>query len=209
MPHATHGHYEKLLLVPENEGSHVGGTPPAKEASSLSSEASQDSEPTQQTLPEIQLFADGACSGNPGPGGWSFLIRYPSTGNIQEGSGAVPATTNNRMELLAVIRALESLDQPFSIELLTDSQYVGKGITEWMPSWKQNNWRRRERNRLVPVKNEDLWRQLDHLLQRHRLRFTHVPGHSGHPENIRCDFLAVSASRSLLANNPPAHAPAR
>jgi ribonuclease HI len=203
MPNATQGHSNKLLLVTENENEKLQG-----DEASLAGEASHGSEPAQQTLPEVQLFADGACSGNPGPGGYGFLIRDLSTGNIQEGSGAQLATTNNRMELLAVIRALESLDQPSSIELLTDSQYVGKGITEWMPSWKENNWRRRERNRLVQVKNEDLWRQLDHLLQRHRLRFTHVPGHSGHPENIRCDLLAVSASRSLLAINHQPHATA-
>ena len=152
-------------------------------------------------LPEIKLFANGACSGNPGPGGWSFIISNPATGDSQEGSGAELATTNNRMELLAVIRALETLDYSASIELLTDSEYVGKGITEWMPNWKINGWRRRERNRFVPVKNDDLWQRLDQLLQRHRLRFTHVPGHSGHIENMRCDLLAVDAYRALLADS--------
>ena len=170
----------------------------------LSNESSQGAEiPQGNELKAVKLFADGACSGNPGPGGWAFLIRDLATGNILEGLGAEPATTNNRMELMAVIRGLQALDHPASIELVTDSNYVGKGLTAWMPAWKANNWRRRERNRWVKVKNEDLWRQLDHLLQCHRLHFTHVPGHSGHPENIRCDHLAVGAYRALLSENAP------
>jgi ribonuclease HI len=102
------------------------------------------------------------------------------------------------MELLAVINALQALDDPASLELLTDSEYVGKGITEWMPNWKARGWKRRQKNRLIPVKNEDLWRQLDQLLSAHRIRFTHVRGHSGHPENTRCDMLAVQAYQRFL-----------
>lgn len=147
---------------------------------------------------EVLLFADGACSGNPGPGGWAFILRHPSTGKEKSAAGAERETTNNRMEMTAVIRGLEALRRPVSVELVTDSSYVGKGLTEWMAKWKQNGWRRREKGKLVEVKNEDLWRQLDALLQRHRVRFTHVRGHSGHPENERCDAMAVAAYRKLM-----------
>jgi ribonuclease HI len=148
--------------------------------------------------PEVQLFADGACSGNPGPGGWAFVLRHPVTGKELERSGGERETTNNRMELTAVIRGLEALKRPTAIELVTDSQYVGKGLCEWMPKWKSNGWRRREGGQLKPIKNEDLWRRLDELLARHTLRFTHVRGHSGHVENERCDTLAVAAYQKYL-----------
>jgi ribonuclease HI len=145
------------------------------------------------TTPDIQLFADGACSGNPGPGGWAFILRHVKTAKEKQASGAEPETTNNRMELMAVIRGLEALTRPVNVELVTDSVYVGKGLTEWMPKWKANGWRRREGSRWAEVKNEDLWRQLDELVAKHRVRFTHIRGHSGHPENERCDTLAVAA----------------
>ena len=147
---------------------------------------------------EVILFADGACRGNPGPGGWAFILRHPASGKEIERSGGERETTNNRMELTAVVRGLEALKRPVHIELVTDSQYVGKGLTEWLPKWKQNGWRRRERDRWLPVKNEDLWRRLDALLGRHQLRFTHVRGHSGHAENERCDALAVAAYQKYL-----------
>jgi len=143
--------------------------------------------------PEVHLFTDGACSGNPGPGGWAFVLRHPASGKELERSGAERETTNNRMELLAVIRGLEALKRPTRVELFTDSVYVGKGLSEWLPKWKANGWRRREGKRLKEIKNEDLWRRLDQLLAKHRVRFTHVRGHSGHPENERCDTLAVAA----------------
>ena len=142
---------------------------------------------------EVQLFTDGACSGNPGPGGWAFILRHPSTGKEIERSGGERLTTNNRMELMAVVKGLETLTRPTAVELLTDSVYVGKGLTEWMPKWKANGWKRREGNKLVEVKNEDLWRELDRLIATHRLKYTRVAGHSGHPENDRCDVLAVAA----------------
>jgi len=148
--------------------------------------------------PEVLLFTDGACSGNPGPGGWAFLLRHPGSGKELERSGVERETTNNRMELLAVIRGLEALKRPTSVELVTDSVYVGRGITEWMPRWKANGWRRREGKRLKEIKNEDLWRRLDQLLSRHRVCFTHVRGHAGHPENERCDTLAVAAYQKYL-----------
>jgi ribonuclease HI len=147
---------------------------------------------------EVQLFADGACSGNPGPGGWAFILRHVKTGKEKEASGGERDSTNNRMELLAVIHGLEALKRPTSVELVTDSIYVGKGLSEWLPKWKQNGWRRRERNRWAEVKNEDLWRRLDQLLGRHQVRFTHVRGHAGHSENERCDVLAVAAYQRVL-----------
>ena len=148
--------------------------------------------------PEVHLFTDGACSGNPGPGGWAFVLRHVATGKEKERFGAERETTNNRMELMAVIRGLEALMRPASVELVSDSTYVGKGLTEWMAKWKANGWRRREKGRWAEVKNEDLWRQLDALFGRHRVRFTHVRGHRGHPENERCDTLAVAAYQRYL-----------
>ncbi len=155
-------------------------------------------QPPASALPQVQLFADGACSGNPGPGGWAFILRHPASGKEMERSGGEPETTNNRMEMTAVIRGLEALKRPSSVELVTDSTYVGKGVTEWMPKWKANGWRRREGDRWAEVKNEELWRRLDALLSRHRVKFTHIRGHSGHPENERCDQLAVAAYQRYL-----------
>jgi ribonuclease HI len=154
--------------------------------------------PSPSTTPDVQLFADGACSGNPGPGGWAFILRHGKSNKEKESSGGEPDTTNNRMELTAVIRGLEVLTRPVSVELVTDSTYVGKGLTEWMPKWKANGWRRREGSRWAEVKNEDLWRRLDELLAKHRVRFTHIRGHSGHPENERCDTMAVAAYQKYL-----------
>ena len=155
-------------------------------------------EPSAAVIPEVQLFADGACSGNPGPGGWAFVLRHVTSGKEKEASGGERESTNNRMELMAVIRGLEALTRPAAVELVTDSTYVGKGLTEWMPKWKANGWRRRENGRWAEVKNEDLWRRLDELLAQHRLSFTHIRGHSGHVENERCDTLAVAAYQRFL-----------
>jgi ribonuclease HI len=153
---------------------------------------------TDKVQSEVQLFTDGACSGNPGPGGWAFILRHPTTGKELERSGGERETTNNRMELTAVVEGLKALKRSTSVELVTDSVYVGKGISEWLPKWKANGWRRRDGDRLVPVKNDDLWRELDRLLGTHRIHFTHVRGHSGHPENERCDVLAVAAYQKYL-----------
>ena len=133
----------------------------------------------------MEIYTDGACSGNPGPGGWGALLR---SGNVEtELCGGEPATTNNRMELLAVIEALQSLTQPVEAHVYTDSQYVQKGISEWIHSWKRRGWKTSTKE---PVKNEDLWRRLDALAAGHRLEWRWVKGHAGHPDNERVDALA-------------------
>lgn len=147
--------------------------------------------------PEVLLFTDGACSGNPGPGGWAFILRHLGTGIEKEGSGGAKETTNNRMELQAVVEGLTALKRSCFVEILTDSEYVRKGLSEWMAGWKRNGWQRREQGKLKPLKNADLWQQLDVLIAKHRVKFTRVAGHSGHPENDRCDELAVAACRDF------------
>ena len=147
---------------------------------------------------EVNLFTDGACSGNPGPGGWAFILHHIPSNKETEKSGAQPETTNNRMELEAVVQGLQMLKRPCRVELFTDSVYVGKGISEWMPKWKQNGWKRKEKGKSVPVKNEDLWRKLDKLITTHSVKYTRVAGHSGHPQNDRCDELAVAAYQKYL-----------
>ena len=154
---------------------------------------------TEQKNAEVILFTDGACSGNPGPGGWAYILRHPETGRETEASGRDPDTTNNRMELTAAVEGLKQLKRPTRVELVTDSVYVGTGLSDWMPKWKKQGWKRKERGKLVPVKNEDLWREIDRLAAIHEVRFSHVAGHSGHPENERCDELAVAAYQPLLA----------
>ncbi len=153
---------------------------------------------SKDALPAVQLFTDGACSGNPGPGGWAFILRHPATGKEMERWGGEVLTTNNKMELTAAVRGLEALKRRSQVELLTDSVYVGKGISEWLPKWKANGWRRKERTTLVPIANEELWRELDSLLAKHKVHYTRVAGHSGHPENDRVDELAVAAYQQFL-----------
>ncbi len=148
-------------------------------------------------MSRVQLFTDGACRGNPGPGGWAFLLKHPASGTEKEVSGGDAATTNNRMELQAVIEGLRALKRPSEVEVITDSVYVAKGASEWMPGWKSNGWRRREGKSFKPVKNVELWQDMDDLLARHDVHFTVVKGHSGHPENERCDELAVAASHQF------------
>ena len=159
-----------------------------------SASAGNDAGRATSSLPLVELYTDGACSGNPGPGGWGLILRYLKNGKEMEKSGGEANTTNNRMELLAVIKGLEALKRPCHVELFTDSTYVGKGLTEWMANWKRNGWRRREGKRFKEVKNADLWQRLDALIGRHQLKYTKVKGHSGHPENERCDQLAVAAA---------------
>jgi len=164
-----------------------------------SEQREQQQEGERMTQPsEVHLYTDGGCSGNPGPGGWAFLLRHPASGKVLERSGGARETTNNRMELTAVIQGLSALKKPTRVQLFTDSVYVGKGMSEWMPKWKANGWRRREGKKLVPVKNEELWRRLDQLLRIHQVQYTRVAGHSGHPENDRVDELAVAAYQKYL-----------
>jgi ribonuclease HI len=154
--------------------------------------------PVGDKSPLTIVYTDGGCDHKRnGAGAWAFLA-HPAHGPQFQRVEGVMQTTNNRMELMAVIRGLEALKRPARVELVTDSTYVGKGVSEWMPKWKQNGWRRRENGRWAEVKNEDLWRQLDALLGRHQIRFTHVRGHSGHVENERCDVLAVAAYQKFL-----------
>jgi ribonuclease HI len=148
----------------------------------------------------VLLFTDGACSGNPGPGGWAYILRHPASGRVTDGSGAEPETTNNRMELMGAIKGLESLKRPCRVELVTDSQYLGKGLTEWMPKWKAQGWRRKEKGTFKPVVNLDLWQRLDELMSRHRVTVKWILGHSGHEENEACDRMAVAAIRALKAD---------
>lgn len=143
---------------------------------------------------DVQLFSDGACSGNPGPGGWGCILRHVASGTEKELSGGLAATTNNQMELQAVISGLAALTKRSRVEVVTDSTYVAKGSAEWLAGWKANGWRRKEGKSWKPVKNEELWRQLDELLQAHQVKFTLVKGHAGHAENERCDELAVAAA---------------
>jgi ribonuclease HI len=146
----------------------------------------------------VRLFTDGACSGNPGPGGWAFILVHPATGKSRDSSGAEPETTNNRMELMGVIEGLTSLKRPCQVELVTDSQYVAKGISEWLPNWKRRGWQRKEQGQLKPVANVDLWQKIDSLVGVHNVRVTHVLGHRGHPENEACDRMAVAAYKQLV-----------
>lgn len=133
----------------------------------------------------IDIFTDGACSGNPGPGGWGTILR---SGEIEkELWGGELHTTNNRMEMMAVIRGLAALKRPLIVRVYTDSQYVQKGISEWIHGWKKRGWKTADKQ---PVKNEDLWRQLDELAASHKVQWLWVKGHAGHPENERADALA-------------------
>lgn len=139
----------------------------------------------------VELFTDGACTGNPGPGGWAYILRDAATRSAREGSGGEPETTNNRMELSAVIEGLRALKQPCNVTLYSDSEYVVKGLNEWMVGWKAKGWRRGGRG---AVANQELWMELDRLREHHTLTARWVRGHAGHPENSRCDELAVAAA---------------
>lgn len=136
-------------------------------------------------MTKVEVFTDGACRGNPGPGGWGAILRVPSA--TKELKGGELHTTNNRMELMAVISALEALTRPCEIDLTTDSQYVKNGVTQWMKGWKKNGWRTASKQ---PVKNQDLWERLDKALGDHKINWFWVKGHSGHAENERVDELA-------------------
>ena len=143
-------------------------------------------------LKAVEIHTDGACLGNPGPGGWGALLRYK--GRERELSGGEPDTTNNRMELMAAIQGLETLTEPCSIDLYTDSQYVRQGITEWMPGWIRRGWRTAGGD---PVKNRDLWERLAAATLRHRIAWHWVKGHNGDPDNERVDVLARNAATAV------------
>jgi ribonuclease HI len=147
----------------------------------------------------VEIFTDGACRGNPGPGGWAALLRFH--GHEKKMWGAKPHTTNNRMELMAAIMAFSSLTRPCNVIITTDSEYVRKGITEWLPIWKQRGWKTKTN---APVKNQDLWQQLDEVTVKHNVTWQWVKGHSGHYENDLVDELAKQAINNLQEGNPDA-----
>jgi ribonuclease HI len=138
-------------------------------------------------MKRVEIFTDGACSGNPGPGGWGAILRDPATGREKEMSGGEAATTNNRMELTAAVEALNALKQPCQVDLYTDSKYVMDGISSWIHGWKRNGWRTADKK---PVKNAELWQALDAANARHKVSWNWVRGHAGHAENERADELA-------------------
>ena len=149
--------------------------------------------------PKIEIYTDGACSGNPGPGGWGALLRAGK--HEKEISGGDPETTNNRMEMMAVIKALGSLKKPSEVDLYTDSKYVMQGVNEWMEGWKAKGWKNASKK---PVKNKDLWLEIDSLIQTHKVRFHWVKGHAGHPENEKADQLTdlfTQETQSLMMGN--------
>jgi len=145
-------------------------------------------------LDKVFIFTDGACRGNPGPGGWGAILRAGDS--EKEIYGYEPQTTNNRMELMAAIQALEALKRPCEIVLTTDSQYVRNGITEWLPNWKRRGWKTADKK---PVKNQDLWERLERAIHQHQVEWHWVKGHSGHDENERVDALANRAIEEMLA----------
>ena len=149
------------------------------------------------TVSGVILYTDGACSGNPGPGGWGFIMDHPASGKQLTRSGGDAETTNNRMELIAVIEGLSVLRRPCRVEIVSDSSYVLNGLSDWMPNWKRNGWRRREKGAWKEVKNLDLWQRLDELNRFHQLQFTKIKGHAGHPQNEACDRLAVEESQKF------------
>ena len=143
----------------------------------------------------VYLYTDGACLGNPGPGGWGVVLSWD--GQVRELSGGLPETTNNQMELTAVIKGLEALKRPVPLHIVTDSKYVMQGVTQWMKGWKRNGWRTANKK---PVANRPLWEQLDGLLAQHQVSWEWVKGHTGHPQNERCDQLASAQAASFKSD---------
>ena len=148
-------------------------------------------------MSDVEIYTDGACSGNPGAGGWGVILRCGAV--EKELSGGEAATTNNRMELTAVIEALKALKKSCNVTIYTDSRYVMDGVNEWMPNWKRNGWC--TTNKKTPVKNIDLWQQLESLLENHKIKWVWVKGHNGHIENERVDKLARDEAKSRVAEN--------
>jgi ribonuclease HI len=150
--------------------------------------------PPDKPLKQVQLITDGACVGNPGPGGWAYILRFGK--HKKEGSGGVGHTTNNRMELTAAVRGLEALKEPCEVEIVTDSEYLKNGITTWIHGWKRNGWRTKSKS---PVVNQDLWQELDRLNSKHRTKWSWTKGHASHEDNNRADELATAAARAVRA----------
>jgi ribonuclease HI len=146
-------------------------------------------------MKKVQLITDGACIGNPGPGGWAYILRYKD--KKKEGYGSERNTTNNRMELTAAVRGLRALRESCEVEVVTDSEYLKNGITQWIHNWKRRGWIKSDGN---PVVNKDLWEELDEQVGRHKARWTWTKGHADHNDNNRCDELATSAARDQSTN---------
>jgi len=142
---------------------------------------------------QILLITDGACLGNPGPGGWAYILRYGR--HKREGYGSTPQTTNNRMELTAALEGLSALKESCEVEVVTDSEYLKNGITKWIEGWKRNGWKTKEKK---PVVNQDLWEELDRQVARHKTNWVWTKGHADHDDNNRCDELATMAARGQL-----------
>lgn len=148
-------------------------------------------------MKKVKLITDGACKGNPGRGGWAFVLRYGP--HVKEMWGSESHTTNNRMELTAAVRGLEALKEPCEVEIVTDSEYLRKGITGWIHKWKQNGWKTADKK---PVVNRDLWEALDHQNSRHKTEWSWTKGHASHEDNNRCDELASAAARDQTSSAP-------
>lgn len=147
-------------------------------------------------MKQVELITDGACSGNPGPGGWAAILKFGK--HRKELWGSEKETTNNRMELKAAIEGLRLLKEKCEVHITTDSEYVLKGITQWIVGWKKNNWKSASKQ---PVKNQDLWQELDEQVNRHQVKWTWTKGHADHPDNNRCDELAVKASKTQTSSD--------
>ena len=141
--------------------------------------------------PQVTIYTDGACSGNPGPGGWGALLQFGKA--EKELSGSERSTTNNRMELTAAVQAIKALKEPCQVKIYTDSEYLKKGITEWIENWKRLGWRRGSPGKTRPLANADLWQELDQVVEGHEIQWLWIRGHTGHPGNERADRLAVAA----------------
>ncbi len=160
-----------------------------------------DNPPPTKPKTTVELYTDGDCIGNPGPGGWAFILRHPSSGRTKERSGGEHQTTNNRMEVLAVIRGLEALKLPSVVDLYSDSEYVVKGVMERMATQAAHGWHKSVKSSKL-IKNDDLWRRLYELAQAHQVTAHWVKGHAGHPENERCDQMASAAAKKISTYQP-------
>ncbi len=183
---------------PPTEDAHLPGLRPDAVAVSTGASASTLS----ADAPRVLLFTDGACSGNPGPGGWAYVLKHPASGKVRKDAGGQAQTTNNQMELTGAIMGLKALTRPSVVELYSDSEYVLKGLREWVAGWKKRGWKTAAKQ---PVKNRELWEELDRLRGGHQVTMHWVRGHDGHPENEECDEMAVRAAKAA-AGKPVAAA---